>query len=173
MVSIDVIQEKIRVVRGEKVMLDCDLARLYGVETKRLNEQVKRNSGRFPERFMFQLTWDEFDLLRSQIATLEDDTFAATGRGKYTKYLPFAFTEHGALMVSTVLNSAQAISMSIYIIEAFVKMRSLVMSHAEILKRLDELEKNVGRHDRSLAQIINAIRQLMPTTEMPKKKIGF
>ncbi|HNV46552.1 MAG TPA: ORF6N domain-containing protein [Spirochaetota bacterium] len=164
MVSIDVIQEKIRVVRGEKVMLDCDLARLYGVETKRLNEQVKRNSGRFPERFMFQLTQDEFDILRSQFAT-------SSWGG--TRKPPFAFTEHGALMVSTVLNSAQAISMSIYIIEAFVKMRSLVMSHAEILKRLDELEKNVGRHDRSLAQIINAIRQLMPTTEMPKKKIGF
>lgn len=164
MVSIDVIQEKIRVVRGEKVMLDCDLARLYGVETKRLNEQVKRNSGRFPERFMFQLTRDEFDILRSQFAT-------SSWGG--TRKPPFAFTEHGALMVSTVLNSAQAISMSIYIIEAFVKMRSLVMSHAEILKRLDELEKNVGRHDRSLAQIINAIRQLMPTTEMPKKKIGF
>ena len=164
MVSIDVIQEKIRVVRGEKVTHDCDLARLYGVETKRLNEQVKRNSGRFPERFMFQLTQDEFDILRSQFAT-------SSWGG--TRKPPFAFTEHGALMVSTVLNSAQAISMSIYIIEAFVKMRSLVMSHAEILKRLDELEKNVGRHDRSLAQIINAIRQLMPTTEMPKKKIGF
>jgi hypothetical protein len=170
--KIELIQDKIFVIRGEKVMLDRDLAALYGVATKRLNEQTRRKSGRFPKKFMFQLTRDEYDFLRSHFATLESGSLAS-GRGQYSKYLPFVFTEHGALMASTVLNSEKAVKMSIYIIEAFVKLRELASSHREIVKRLDELERKVGGHDTSIKQIVSAIRQLMAPPSKPGRKIGF
>jgi hypothetical protein len=114
----EVIDRRILLARGQKVLLDSDLASLYGVTTKRLNEQVKRNIERFPEDFMFQLTADEHDVLRSQIATLK------TGRGQHRKYRPFVFTEHGAIMAASVLNSSQAIEMSVYVVRPFVRSSS-------------------------------------------------
>ena len=164
MTNIELIQKKIYIIRDEKVILDSDLAQLYGVETKRLNEQVKRNIDRFPDKFSFQLTKEEFDILKSQ---------NATSRWGGVRKLPFAFTEHGALMVSTILNSKQAIKMSIFIIEAFVKIREMISSHKEILKRLEAIERKVGGHDKTIQQIIDAIKQLMMPEIKSKKKIGF
>jgi hypothetical protein len=166
MTSIALIQKKIYIIRGEKVMLDSDLAELYGVETRSLNQAVKRNIDRFPGNFMFQLTKDELENWKSQIVISNREKMGL-------RKLPFAFTEHGALMAATILNSDQAIKMSIFIIEAFVKLREILSSHKELIKRLDELEKNVGRHDKSIQSIILAIRQLMHQEERPQKKIGF
>lgn len=128
----EAIVQAIRVIRGQKVLLDADLAALYGVETKRFNEQVKRNQQRFPEDFMFQLTDEEFDDLRSQNAT------SNRGRGG-RRYLPYAFTEHGAIMAATILNSPWATEVSVYVVRAFVKLRELLASHRALAKRLEEL----------------------------------
>jgi hypothetical protein len=124
------IEDRILMIRGQKVMLDEDLATVYGVSTKRLNEQVKRNVGRFPQDFIFQLTQEEMDLVRSQIATASK---------RNTRYLPYAFTEHGAVMAATILNSPIAVQASIYIVRAFVKMRSILAAHKELAKKLEEL----------------------------------
>jgi len=153
-------------------MLDADLAALYGVETRRLNEQVRRNTERFPEDFMFALSQEEWNALRSQIATLK------TGRGQHRKYLPYAFTEHGAIMAATVLNSPRAIEVSVYVVRAFVQLRELLTGHKELAKRLDELESRMQRklssHDQAIAGILDAIRQLMAPPEPRKKRpIGF
>ena len=125
-------------------MLDADLAGLYGVETKRLNEQVRRNVERFPEDFMFQLSAEEYDALRSQIATLKP------GRGQHRKYLPYAFTEHGALMAANVLNSRRAVEASVYVIRAFIRLRVVLATNAELLKKLDALEKKLSTHDQAI-----------------------
>lgn len=158
------IQDRIHVIRGERVMLDRDLAVLYGVQTKRLNEQVKRNIERFPDSFMFQLTDAEKDDL---VAIC--DRFASL---KHSTVNPYAFTEHGALMASTVLNTEAAVKMSVFIIQAFVQFRRVLSSHTEIMKRLDALEKKVGGHDESIRQLVGAIRQLMVPVKA-RKKIGF
>lgn len=162
------IESKILLIRDQKVMLDSDLAELYGVEIRRLNEQVRRNIERFPEDFMFQLTAEEYESLRSQFATLK------TGRGQHRKYLPYAFTEHGALMLGNVLKSEQAVEMSLMVVRAFVHMRELVAGNKELAQKLNQLERKVGAHDKAIAEIINAIRQLT-APEGPKKKrpIGF
>ena len=118
---------------------DADLAALYDVPTKRLNEQVRRNAERFPGDFMFALSQEEWDALRSQFATLK------TGRGQHRKYLPFAFTEHGAIMAATVLNSPRAVEVSIYVVRAFVQLRELLAGHKELAKRLNELETRMER----------------------------
>jgi phage regulator Rha-like protein len=159
------IQQRILTIRGQKVLLDSDLAELYGVEIKRLNEQVKRNRERFPEDFMFQLTNEEYDSLRSQFATLK--------RGQHRKYFPFAFTEHGAIMAASVLNSPLAIEMSIFVVRAFVRLREILFSHKELADKISELENKVGDHDTSINSIILAIKQLMTTPQKPKKQIGF
>src|SRR5438128_4410734 len=125
-VPIERIESRILLVRGHKVLLDADLAALYGVSTKRFNEQVRRNAARFPEDFMFRLSAEEWDSLRSQFATLK------TGRGQHRKYLPLAFTEHGAIMAATILNSPRATEVSVYVVRAFVRLRELLASTKEL-----------------------------------------
>ncbi len=172
------IESRILLIRGQKVMLDTDLAELYGIETKRLNEQVRRNIERFPEDFMFQLTADEIADLRSQNVTSSLRSQIATsnspvGRGG-RRYLPYVFTEHGALMLGNVIKSERAVEMSLMVVRAFVRMRELVAGNKELAQKLNQLERKVGAHDKAIAEIINAIRQLM-SPEEPKKKrpIGF
>ena len=161
----EAIDPRILLARGQKVLLDSDLASLYGVTTKRLNEQVKRNIDRFPEDFMFQLTADEHDALRSQIATLK------TGRGQHRKYPPFVFTEHGAIMAASVLNTSQAIEMSVYVVRAFVRLREILTTHKELARKLDDLEK---KYDDQFRVVFDAIRQLMaPPPDTKKRRIGF
>jgi hypothetical protein len=162
------IETKILLLRGQKVMLDFDLAELYGVETRRLNEQVRRNIERFPDDFMFQITTDEYESLRSQIATLK------TGRGQHRKYLPYVFTEHGALMLGNVLKSERAVEVSIMIVRTFVHLRELVSSNNELSQKLDKLERKFAGHDRAISELINTIRQLMsPSVSDKKRPIGF
>jgi len=132
----EVVINKIYLVRDQKVMLDSDLAELYGVETKRLNERVRRNSNRFPADFMFQLTEDEWETLRSQFATSKD------GRGGRT-YLPNVFTEHGVLMLSSVLNSEQAIQVNIQIMCIYIKIREMLLAHKDVLLRVEQVEKHL------------------------------
>ena len=161
------IERRILLLRGQKVMLDKDLAELYAVETKRLNEQVRRNAERFPEDFMFQLTAEESEALRSQIATLKP------GRGQHRKYLPYVFTEHGALMAANVLNSPRAVEASVYVVRAFVRLREVLASNAELAKKLDALEKKLSTHDQAITGLINAIRQLTAPPTTKKRGIGF
>src|SRR5574342_507952 len=163
-VSTATIERRILLVRGQRVMLDSDLALLYGVPTKRLNEQVRRNIRRFPADFMFQLSSDEAAALRSQNATLE------AGRGKYRKYLPYVFTEQGVAMLSSVLNSERAAQVNIEIMRAFVRLRELIATNRDLAQRLDELER---RYDAQFRGVFEAIRQLMATPERPRRSIGF
>ena len=171
-VAVDAIASRILTLRGQRVIVDTDLATLYGVPTKRLNEQVRRNAERFPADFMFALSQEEWDALRSQSATLK------TGRGQHRKYLPYAFTEHGAIMAATVLNSPRAVEVSIYVVRAFVQLRELLAGHKELAKRLNELETRMERklmtQDQAIAGILDAIRQLMaPPPAQKKRPIGF
>ena len=160
------IESRIFLIRGQKVMLDADLAELYGVETKRLNEQVRRNSERFPEDFMFRLTAKE----KAEVVANCDHL----AKLKFSPSLPYAFTEHGTIMAASVLNSPRAIETSVHVVRAFVHMRELLSGHKELAQKLNQLERKVGAHDKAIAEIINAIRQLM-TPDEPKKKrpIGF
>lgn len=164
------IEKRIFVVRGRQVMLDEDLADLYGVETKRLVQQVKRNLKRFPDDFMFQLTRTEADALRSQIATSNE------GRGG-RRYAPFVFTEQGVAMLSGVLRSDRAIAVNIEIMRAFVELRRVAGSFEELQKRLDEMELDIGarlsEHDEQLRQIFDALRQLISPPTPPKREVGF
>jgi hypothetical protein len=161
------IERCIHAVRGQKVMLDTDLARLYGVEVKRLNEQVRRNAERFPPEFMFQLTPAELARLRSQIAT-------SKGRGG-RRYLPHAFTEHGAVMLATVLNSPTAVAMSIQVVKTFVLMRRMVGVASHLTRKIAALERKMIEHDQRFAVVFEAIRQLMEeeAAAPPKGRIGF
>jgi len=165
------IERSILLIRGHKVMLDRDLASLYGVTTKVLNQAVKRHKDRFPEDFMFQLTMEEARIwwtevrgsgLRSQIVTLK--------RGQHIKYRPYAFSEHGILMLSSVLNSERAIQVNIEIMRAFVRLRRMLASHAELAHKLDALEK---KYDTKFKVVFDAIRQLMTPPEPKKRPIGF
>jgi hypothetical protein len=165
-VPVERIESRILLIRGRKVMLDSDLAELYGVTTKRLNEQVKRNNERFPADFMFQLTFEETKSLRSQIAT------SNRGRGG-RRYRPYAFTEHGAIMAASVLNSHRAIEVSVYVVRAFVKLREMLRTHKELARKLGELEKRIEGHDEEIMTLFEAIRQLMEPPEKPSKRIGF
>lgn len=163
-IAVESIERKIYLIRGQKVMLDSDLAELYEVTTKRLNEQARRNADRFPADFMFQLSSDEFESLRSHFATLKQ------GRGKHRKYLPYAFTEHGALMAASVLNTPKAVEVSIYIVRTFVKLREMIASHKDLAKKLEELER---KYDGQFRVVFDAIRQLMIPPNQDKRKIGF
>jgi hypothetical protein len=159
------IERAILLIRDHKVIIDSDLAALYGVPTKRLNEQVRRNRERFPEDFMFQLTRAEYDSLRSQFATLK------AGRGQHRKYLPYVFTEHGALMAATILNSPVAVQVSIQIVRTFVRLRQLLATHAALARKLAELE---NKYDDRFKVVFEAIRELMtPEEPSPKRRIGF
>lgn len=164
-------QVPIFTVRGKRVVLDSDLAGLYGVPTKRLNEQVRRNPERFPIDFAFLLSGDEWEGLRSQIATLK------TGRGSHRKYLPYVFTEHGALMAASVLNSPRAIEVSIYVVRTFVAIRDALLGTGDVARRLDALEKRLedglSGHDQAIAEILRAIRALMAPPEGKRRSIGF
>ena len=161
----EAISQKIYLIRGHKVMIDKELANLYSVPIKRLNEQVKRNKKRFPEDFMFQLTENETVSLRSQIATLK--------RGKHRKYLPYAFTEQGVSMLSSVLNSERAIQVNIAIMRAFVKLRQILSANKKLAHKLKELERKTEKHDTEIQAIFEAIRQLMKPPEQLKRRIGF
>jgi hypothetical protein len=163
-VPVERVERRILLIRGEKVLLDADLADLYGATTKRLNEQVRRNRDRFPADFMFQLTSEEFERLRSQIAT------SNIGRGG-RRYQPLAFTEHGAIMAANVLNSPQAIATSVMVVRAFVRLRQMLASHADLARKLEDLEK---RYDVQFKQVFNAIRALMASPEGSEKgRIGY
>jgi len=171
-VAVDAIAGRIVSLRGQRVMLDSDLAALYGVPTKRLNEQVKRNAERFPADFMFRLNSEETESLnRSQFAT-------GSQKHRDPRFPPYAFTEHGAIMAATVLNSPRAVEVSIFVVRAFVQLRELLAGHRELAKRLDELEARIERklstHDQAIAGILDAIRQLMaPPPAAKKRPIGF
>jgi hypothetical protein len=164
LVPLERIEKRIFVFRGHKVMLDSDLADLYGVSTKRLNEQVRRNIKRFPADFMIQLTDEEANALRSQIATLKP------GRGKHRKYLPYAFTEQGVAMLSSILNSERAIRVNIEIVRAFVRLRAMAFSYKELARKVDAMEK---KYDSQFKVVFDAIRKLMEPVERPRTRVGF
>ncbi|MCX5666710.1 MAG: ORF6N domain-containing protein [Candidatus Omnitrophica bacterium] len=170
----EVIENKIYIIRGQKVMLSTHLAKLYGVETRILIQAVKRNVERFPEDFMFQLTSAETQSLRSQsVISNVTSQLAAPGRGG-TRYLPYAFTEQGVAMLSGVLNSKRAINVNIAIMRAFVKLRQILSTHKELAHKLNELERKTEKHDVEIQSIFEAIRQLMaPPPEKPRRIIGF
>jgi len=165
-------------VRGHKVLLDADLATLYGVTTKRFNEQVRRNRERFPEDFMFRLSADEWNSLRSQFATMKP------GRGRHRKYLPLAFSEHGAIMAATILSSSRATEVSVYVVRAFVRLWETLAAHKDLAAKLETLEQKAEalalRHDSfaaatrlQLRQVFEAIRELMRAPEPRRRPIGF
>ena len=162
-VLVERVERRILLIRGHKVMLDSDLAELYGVETKALNQAVRRNLDRFPERFMFQLTWEEMrELSRSQFVTLN--------RGKNIKYLPQAFTEQGVAMLSSVLRSKRAIQVNIAIMETFVRLREMLATHHDLAKKLEALER---KYDHQFKVVFDAIRELMTPPGRPRRRIGF
>ena len=162
------IERSILLIRGQKVMLDHDLADLYGVETKNLNKAEKRNLDRFPTDFMFQLSAEETEALRFQIGTSN-----STHRGG-RRYLPYVFTEQGVAMLSSVLRSKRAVLVNIAIMRAFVRLREILGTHKDLARRLDELEKKVGQQDDKIHAVFEAIRQLMAPPPAPKKRrIGF
>ncbi len=158
------LKNEIHLVRGERVMLDSALAEIYGVPTKRLNEQLRRNRKRFPADFAFQLTAEEFANLRSQIAT--------SGYGG-RRYRPWVFTEHGAIMLATVLNSGVAVQASVRVVRAFVQMRELVSANAVLARKLSDLEKKSDTHNEAIAQLFQAIRSLIEPPPAKKREIGF
>ena len=157
---------KILILRNQKVILDTDLAELYGVPVKRLNEQLKRNPQRFPRDFLFTLTREEYKHLRSQNAT---SSSAHGGR----RYLPHAFTEHGAIMAATVLNSKRAIEMSVFVVRAFVQMRQSLVVNQHVVSKLSELEARLDSHDAEIQDLVDAIRELLTPLPANKRQIGF
>ena len=177
LVPSEIIEKKIFLLRGQKVMLSIDLAQLYQVEPRALIQAVKRNLDRFPDDFMFQLTWEEVSLLKSQ-SVISNDLRAAASRSRIVilkrglniKYPPYAFTEQGVAMLSSVLRSKRAIQVNIEIMRAFVRLRRILASHAELALKLEKLEK---RYDSQFEVVFEAIRQLMARPERPAKKIGF
>jgi ORF6N domain len=160
------LQGAIHLIRGQRVMLDFDLAMIYGVTTKRLNEQLKRNRLRFPADFAFQLTVQEFRTLKSQIAT------SSSHGGK--RKLPWVFTEHGALMLASVLNSAIAVQASVRVVRAFVRLREMVAANAQLAAKLEELERRFDSHDEAIANLFATLKRLLEPSEAPKRReIGF
>ena len=192
-VAVDALSGRIHLVRGQRVMLDADLAELYGVATKVFNQAIKRNLERFPADFIFQLTKEEEDSLRSQIVTSNADgslrsqivtldaddplrsqtATSKAGRGQHRKYLPYVFTEHGAIMAASVLKSPQAVEMSVFVVRAFVQLRELLSTSRELSARLDELERKLSTHDQAIAGVIDAIRRLTSVPAKPGRPIGF
>jgi hypothetical protein len=160
------IEQRILLVRGEKVIIDADLAEFYGVPTKRLNEQVKRNKDRFPEDFIFQLSPEE----KSEVVANCDHL----SKLKFSKVLPYAFTEHGAIMAASVLNSARAIEVSVFIVRAFVKLRRVISEHKELVRKIEQLDRRLADHDQQILSLVQAIKQLICPSPLPKKRqIGF
>ena len=175
------VAQAIRVLRGERVLLDFDLAALYGVETRALNQAVKRNPDRFPSDFMFQLSIEEAETIpqaaKSSVAghVVSDSSQIVMSSGKYRgkRYLPYAFTEEGIAMLSSVLNSQRAVKVNIAIMRAFVKLRQMLDANRELAQKFSELETRVGKHDEEIVGILEAIRQLMAPVEQPRREIGF
>lgn len=170
-ISIESVSRAILILRGQRVILDRDLAAIYGVTTSRLNEAVKRNTRKFPEDFVFRLTREEAERSRSQFAILNNT------RGQNIKYLPFAFTEHGAIQAANVLNSPRAAEMGVYVVRAFVQLRALLVSNKNLASRLDALEAHIEKklsiHDETIAAMLSAIRQLMDRPSTKRRGIGF
>jgi len=164
-VPVELIEKKIYLIRSHRVMLDSDLAELYGVETKVLVRAVKRNIDRFPADFMFQLTKEEFDDLRFHFGT------SSSWGGR--RYLPYAFTEQGVAMLSSVLRSKRAIQVNIAIMRVFVRLRYILSTHKELAYKLSELERKIEKQDEEIKAIFNTIRQLMSPPDKPRRKIGF
>jgi hypothetical protein len=161
------IESLILVVRGRRVIIATDLAKIYGVETRALNQAVKRNRERFPEDFTFQLTQEEAAIARSRSQSV------ILKRGENIKYLPYVFTEHGAIMAANLLNSRHAVRMSVYVVRAFIRLRHTVRFQKEIMGKLDELEQKMSAHDSNIKTLFAAVRQLMAPPEPKKRKIGF
>ena len=168
----EIIEQRIFVIHGHKVMIDVQLAELYAVSAKALNQAVKRNIERFPQDFMFQLTWEETKSLRSHSVTLKNNV-KSSQRGKHIKYRPYVFTEQGVAMLSSVLRSKRAVQVNIVIMRAFVKLREMLSANKELAHKLNELERKTEKHDIEIHSIFEAIRQLMSPPEKPKGKIGF
>lgn len=165
-IQVGKIEQRIFLIHGEKVVIDSDLAEFYGVSTKRLNEQVKRNRDRFPEDFIFQLTADE----KSEVVANCDHL----SKLKFSRSLPYAFTEHGTIMAASVLNSTRAIEVSVFIVRAFVKLRQTIAQHKEISQKFSRLESRLADHDQQILSLVKAIKQLIDTKPLPKKRrIGF
>ena len=166
--SIGEIAQRIHLIRGQRVVLDTDLAAFYGETTKRFNQQVNRNRARFPDDFMYQLNEQEFAALRLQFATLK------TGRGQHRKYLPYVFTEHGAIMVATLLNSPRATELSVYVVRAFVELRGMLISNRELAGKVHALERKVSVHERNIAELVDSMAELLTAPPSPPKRpIGF
>lgn len=166
----EVLLNKIYLIRGQKVMLDSDLSDLYGVENKRLKEQVRRNSDRFPEDFMFELTKEEYSEIKSH--------FGITKRGSHSKYLPFAFTEHGVLMLSTVLNSERAIKVNIQVMRIYVRIREMSILHRDILQRIEGIEGKLSEQDNQFLIIFEYLKQFEEAKKIEleqknRSKIGY
>jgi hypothetical protein len=166
LVLVEQIEPQILLIRGERVMIDADLAKLYGVPTKRLNEQVKRNRGRFPPDFAWQLTAEE----KAEVVANCDHL----AQLKFSRTTPFAFTEHGAMMAASVLNTPRAVDVSVYVVRAFVRLRKFLTAHRDLSLRLDELERTTASHGTAIESLVAAIRRLMePPPAPPRRKIGF
>lgn len=166
-VPIERIENRILLVRGAKVLLDADLAALYGVQTRALNQAVKRNAERFPADFMFRLSPKELEAWRSQVV------MSNPGARMSLRRAPFAFTEHGALMAATILNSRRAVQTSLYVVRAFLRLREFLASHKNLARRLDQHEKKLTSHDQAIVGLVNTIRSLMAPPEPKRRGIGF
>jgi len=166
------VESRIFVLRGRRVILDSDLAELYGVEVKRLNQQVKRNAERFPSDFVFRANAKDLRLQNATSKRGREGKTTAPSRGG-RRYLPYAFTEHGAIMAATVLNSKRAVAMSIFVVRAFVRIREALATNYKIKAKLKDLEKRVGDHDVDIQEIVAAIRELMKPPAAPGRRIGF
>lgn len=181
-------EPRIVTVREQRVILDADLAEMYGVEVRVLNQAVKRNAARFPPDFAFQLTTEEAEALRSQIVTLKTGeagndaesganssqfVILKKGRGRHRKFHPWAFTEHGALMAANILRSKRAVQMSVYVVRAFVRQREHLMANAEVLKRMAEIDRTLLEHDQSLQFIWKQLEPLLNPPDPPRPRIGF
>ena len=165
-VPVGKIENRILLIRGEKVIIDADLAEFYGVPTKRLNEQVKRNKDRFPHDFMFQLSPDEKAEVVANCDHLENL--------KYSRVLPYAFTEHGAIMAAGVLNTSRAIEVSVFIVRAFVKVRQMVAGYKDLQRKIAQVERRLTDHDEQIIELVNLIKQLLNPEPPPKKRrIGY
>jgi len=160
------VDSRILVLRGQKVILDADLAELYGVQVRQLNQQVKRNAKRFPLAFRFQVSAQELRNLRSQ------NVISSEGHGG-TRYRPYVFTEHGAIMAATVLNSERAIEMSVFVVMAFVRMRRAIATNRQVLAKLAEVERRLESHDADIQDLMDAIRELINPPDPPRRRIGF
>jgi hypothetical protein len=165
-VPVGKIEQRILLIRGEKVIVDTHLAEFYGVPTKRLNEQVKRNKARFPDDFMFQLSAKE----KTEVVANCDHL----SKLKYSKTLPYAFTEHGSIMAASVLNSKRAVEVSVYIVRAFVKIRLMIAENKELSRKIVQIERHLTEHDEQIIELIKAIKQLLKPKPPPKKRrIGY